>query len=67
MSLLKPLTPFLQKTDCNMVSAFDEAINLIPLLNTKRNDEQFDCLFSRAEQNCKTIRDRLKTKAKCSA
>jgi len=50
LSLLKPLTLFFQKTDCNMVSAFDEAKNLIQLLNTKRNDEQFDCLFSRAEK-----------------
>jgi len=51
LSLLKPLTLFLQKTDCNMVSDFDEAKkNLIQLLNTKRNDEQLNCLFSRAER-----------------
>jgi len=49
LSLLKP-SCFLQTTDCNRVSAFDEAKNLIELLNTKRNDEQFDCLFNRAEQ-----------------
>ena len=47
-----------------MVSAFDEAKNLIRL-NTKRNDEQFDCLYSRAEKNCRMIRGRLKTKAMC--
>ena len=33
-----------------LTSAFDEAKTLIQLLNTKCNDEQFDCLFSRAEQ-----------------
>ena len=49
LSLLKPLTLFLQKTDCNMVSTSDKAKNLILLLNTKHNDEQFYCLFSRPE------------------
>ena len=39
LSMLKHLTLFLQKTDYNMVSAVDEAKNLIQLLNTKRNDE----------------------------
>ena len=60
LSLLKPLTLFLQKTHCNMVSAFDEAKKLIQLLNRKRNDEQFDYLFSRAE----TIAERLEVDLK---
>ncbi|VDI17171.1 Hypothetical predicted protein [Mytilus galloprovincialis] len=55
LSLLKPLTLFLQKTDCNMVTAFDEANGLIKILGEKRNDEQFNQLFSRA----KRIADRL--------
>jgi len=52
----------LQKTDCNIVSAFDEAKNLIQLLNTKRNDEQFDCLFSRAENIAERLEVDLKPK-----
>ena len=60
LSLLKPLTLVLQKTHCNMVSAFDEAKKLIQLLNRKRNDEQFDYLFSRAE----TIAERLEVDLK---
>ena len=43
-----------------MVSAFDEAKKLIQLLNRKRNDEQFDYLFSRAE----TIAERLEVDLK---
>ncbi|CAG2217955.1 unnamed protein product [Mytilus edulis] len=43
------------KTDCNMVTAFDEANSLIKILGEKRNDEQFNQLFSRAEK----IADRL--------
>jgi len=52
----------LQKTDCNIVSAFDEAKNLIQLLNTKRNDKQFDCLFSRAENIAERLEVDLKPK-----
>ena len=36
LSLLKPLTLFLQKTDCNMVDAFEESKILIELLKEKR-------------------------------
>ena len=56
------MTLFLQKTDCNIVSAFDEAKNLIQLLNTKRNDKQFDCLFSRAENIAERLEVDLKPK-----
>ena len=40
--------------------SFDEAETLIQLLNTKRNDAQLDCLFSRAE----TIAERLEVDLK---
>ncbi|CAC5410579.1 unnamed protein product [Mytilus coruscus] len=42
-----PNAPY--KTDCNMVTAFDEANSLISLIGKKRNDKQFKQLFSRAE------------------
>jgi len=35
---------------------------LIQLLNTKRNDEQFDCLFRRAEQIAERLEVDIKPK-----
>jgi hypothetical protein len=49
LSLLKPLTLFLQKTDCNMVDAFESKI-LIELLKEKRTEEAFSELYSRSSK-----------------
>ena len=45
-----------------MTSAFDEVKTLIQLLNTKRNDEHFDCLFSRADKIAERLEVNLKPK-----
>ncbi|VDI15927.1 Hypothetical predicted protein [Mytilus galloprovincialis] len=47
LSILKPLTLFLQKTDCNMVDAFEESKILLELLQEKRTEEIFSELFRR--------------------
>lgn len=39
LSILKALTFFLQKSDCNMVDAFEESRILQQLLQEKRTDE----------------------------
>ncbi|CAG2255405.1 unnamed protein product [Mytilus edulis] len=47
LSILKPLTLFLQKTDCNMVDVFEESKILLELLQEKRTEEIFSELFRR--------------------
>lgn len=49
LSYLKPLTLSLQKTDCDMVIAFDEAQNTLTTLRTLRTDEKFSKVFQRAQ------------------
>lgn len=46
LSYLKPLTLSLQKTDCDMVIAFDEAQNTLTTLRTLRTNEK---VFQRAQ------------------
>ena len=49
LSILKHLTLFLQKTNCNMVVAFDEAQNTLNTLKGLRMDDKFSELFARAQ------------------
>lgn len=49
LSYLKPLTLSLQKTDCDMVIAFDEAQNTLTTLRTLRKDEKFSQVFQRIQ------------------
>ena len=50
LSILKHLTLFLQKTNCDMVAAFDEAQNTLnTLIKGLRTDEKFTELFARAQ------------------
>lgn len=49
LSYLKPLTLSLQKTDCDMVIAFDEAQNTLTTLRTLRTDEKISEVFQRAQ------------------
>ncbi|CAG2222785.1 unnamed protein product [Mytilus edulis] len=48
LAFLKPLTLSLQKVDCDMVVAFDEARNLLRTLKSIRSEEAFSKLFERA-------------------
>ena len=49
LSFLKPLTIFLQKKNCDMVVAFDEAQNTLNMLKRLRTDEKILELFARAQ------------------
>jgi hypothetical protein len=49
LSFLKPLTLFLQKKNCDMVVAFDEAQNTLNMLKRLRTDEKILELFARAQ------------------
>lgn len=49
LSYLKPLTLSLQKTDCDMVIAFDEAQNTLTALRTVRTDEKISKILQRAQ------------------
>jgi len=48
LSILKHLTLFLQKTNCDMVVAFDEAQNTFNALKGLITDEKVSELFARA-------------------
>jgi hypothetical protein len=45
-SFLKPLALFLEKTNCDMVAAFDEAQNTLNTLKGIRTDDEFSELFA---------------------
>jgi hypothetical protein len=49
LSFLKPLALFLEKTNCDMVVAFDEAQNTLNTLKGLRMDDKFSELFARAQ------------------
>ena len=49
LSILKHLTLFLQKTNCDMVVAFDEAQNTLNMLTGHRTDEKISELFARVQ------------------
>jgi hypothetical protein len=49
LSFLKPLTLFLEKTNCDMVVAFDEVPNTLNTIKELRTDDKFSELFARAK------------------
>jgi hypothetical protein len=49
LSFLKPLTLFLEKTNCDMVVAFDEAPNTLNTIKGLRTNDKFSELFARAQ------------------
>ena len=49
LSFFKPLTLFLQKTNCDMVIAFDETRSTLNTLKRLRMDEKFSQLIARAQ------------------
>jgi len=55
LSILKHLTLFLQKTNCDMVVAFDEAQNTLNMLKGLRTDEKISEFFARAQITADTM------------